>query len=100
MSGSEVMSKLNSKQRQPAVKRTTAKSGKRNGKVASPRRTEKELLAILKSLENERDRFRRAIYDWVEQEISKEDWRRLATTKEGLPLSQFIGQLEKRVYGR
>jgi hypothetical protein len=99
-SGTEVMSKPNPRQRQTAAKRTAAKAGRRNGAAASPKRAEKELLAVLKHLENERDTYRQAIYDWVELEIGKEDWRRLAATKEGLPLSQFIGQLEKKVFGR
>jgi hypothetical protein len=47
------------------------------------------------TLQAERDAYRRAVYAWAREQITEEDLQRYAHNEDGLPLDDFIGELEQ-----
>jgi hypothetical protein len=47
------------------------------------------------ALQAERDTYRRAAYAWALEQIKDEDLKRYAQNEPGLPLDDFIGELEQ-----
>jgi hypothetical protein len=46
------------------------------------------------TLQAERDAYRRALYAWALEQITDEDLQRYAQNEDGLPLDDFIGELD------
>jgi hypothetical protein len=47
------------------------------------------------TLQAERDAYRRAVYAWALEQITEEQLQRYAQSEDGLPLENFIGELEQ-----
>ena len=47
------------------------------------------------ALQEERDAYRRAIYSWALAQITDEELQRYGQPEAGLPLDEFIGELEQ-----
>ena len=89
---------LNSKRTAPCKSPTSRTSTQANGQVLDRLRAQKKmLLASMRALKKERDAYRRAVYAWAEEQLTREDLAHLASSKEGLPLSDFIGELEREI---
>ena len=57
----------------------------------------KKLRQALKAAQLERDLYLRAVYDWVEEQVAKEDLSSLLGSKEGVPLGDIIDELKASV---
>lgn len=49
----------------------------------------------VKELEEERDTYRNAVYAWAREQVSAEDFRRVAAEKDRQSLGEFIACLEQ-----
>jgi hypothetical protein len=49
------------------------------------------------ALQEERDAYRRALYAWALEQITDEDLQRYAQPEAGVPLDEFIGELEQGI---
>ncbi len=71
---------------------------RKNSKIlARLRAKKKEFLASLRTLRKKHQAYQKAIYAWADEELAKEDLDRLLASKDGLPLEEFIGELEKEL---
>jgi hypothetical protein len=55
------------------------------------RKADRQTIAALQA---ERDAYRRALYAWALEQITDEDLQRYSRSEDGLPLDEFIGELE------
>jgi hypothetical protein len=60
-------------------------------RLEEERERERQALAAVRA---ERDAYRRAAYAWAAGQVTDEDLRRYAAEEDGLPLDDFIGELE------
>jgi hypothetical protein len=54
---------------------------------------------LLTALRAEHEAYRRALYAWAADQITEEDLQRYAQEEEGVPLSDFIKELEELADG-